>query len=493
MTTYKLWKVGDNIKICASINEFCSGTTQLIYPYDIDVTKQPNDCTPIFGTPGGCGLHLNNVELTFKLVKSSGSDENNTCNPSKMYKIIGSVRTNSNGVANVLYKVTEQDRSDSIDAYGTYKVMVCITNSDGQVISSTISKVTDSITIEQSTHLECVNNVCTQVTGAGTNTCNTIGSTIECAPPSTATHYIEYDISALPTEVLTYISSSIIYISDTIVSQLPLDVSTQYISSSYNNGKFRIYVKYTPTLALSLQQQATIISFTLLFILIMYWTKAYTPWGIAAALIVSAFGAVIIYGVVINLEIGSSTNVEIPISNPSKKIEDIQKFADEQRAICDANYPCVAAKTCTKEQTQSYLLCTGLVDILQQTHDDTTAGNFDQTKFDELLKRFNDLSTGLNNDTLTVEEVLALLAGLTSETKTNSDEKKDLTTCETGFIYDPNTQKCVLAENCWIPSPFGGCIISAKTGKTITYIGGGLIVGYIGYKLFSSKKSDSNK
>lgn len=30
------------------------------------------------------------------------------------------------------------------------------------------------------THLECVSGTCTQVTGAGTNTCNTIGSTTEC-------------------------------------------------------------------------------------------------------------------------------------------------------------------------------------------------------------------------------------------------------------------------------------------------------------------------
>ncbi len=42
-------------------------------------------------------------------------------------------------------------------------------------------------------------------------------------------------------------------------------------------------------------------------------------------------------------------------------------------------------------------------------------------------------------------------------------------------------------DDCWIPLPLGGCLLSAKTGKTIAYIGGGLALGYIGYKLLIKK------
>lgn len=220
MTTYTLWKVGDIINICATIDEFCT-TTPFIYTNDINVTKQPNPCTVNFGSERGCGLHLNNVKLTFRLVNSSGSSNDSNCTPQQIYKTLGSARTGSNGAAGISYTVTEQDRLDSINAAGTYKVMACITNSDGQTTASSISDATEAITIEQATHLECVNGICTRVngvgsdtctpegstaqcthlecineictrvTGAGINMCETEGSTTECAGAPTSTHYLD--------------------------------------------------------------------------------------------------------------------------------------------------------------------------------------------------------------------------------------------------------------------------------------------------------------
>lgn len=150
-TTYANWKTGDIINICASINEFCGTTNNYIWVYDINVAQSPNTCTLQFGNQGSCNLHLNNVELTFKLVGYAGSVQSKSCAPQQVYKTLGSVRTNSNGVAAIQYTTTDQDRLDYGSATGSgyqYAIMACITNADGQtVLSSQTSVVTNSITI----------------------------------------------------------------------------------------------------------------------------------------------------------------------------------------------------------------------------------------------------------------------------------------------------------------------------------------------------------
>lgn len=151
VTAYRDWQVGDVINVCSSIDEFCGAEYQFIYPKDINVTKSPDSCNPSLGYERGCGLHLNNVEFTFKLVKISGATEGKTCNPQQVYKTIGSARTNSSGVARIVYIVTEQDRLDYQNALASgysYKVIACITNPDGQAIYPTqLSIVSDSVVI----------------------------------------------------------------------------------------------------------------------------------------------------------------------------------------------------------------------------------------------------------------------------------------------------------------------------------------------------------
>lgn len=156
MTTYTGWSVGDVINICASISEFCGTESDFIWVKDINVTKSPDVCTLNFGTGGSCSVHINNVGLTFSLVK--GSDSAN-CTVAQTYKTIGSTTTSSNGTAGISYTVTEQDRLDYVTATNEgyfYRVMVCITNSDGQPTTSNRSEITAAITIAQ--------NLCAGVT-----------------------------------------------------------------------------------------------------------------------------------------------------------------------------------------------------------------------------------------------------------------------------------------------------------------------------------------
>jgi len=149
-TIYTQWKVGDKINICGSVTEFCGVEYQLIIPKDINITKSPTDCFLDSGTGGSCGLHIDNIELTFSIVK--GSPVNN-CVVAQTYKTLGSVRTNSDGAAGLSYTVTEQDRLNYISATNEgyfYYVMTCITNSDGQSVSEAKSIITNPILISES-------------------------------------------------------------------------------------------------------------------------------------------------------------------------------------------------------------------------------------------------------------------------------------------------------------------------------------------------------
>ncbi len=63
-------------------------------------------------------------------------------------------------------------------------------------------------------------------------------------------------------------------------------------------------------------------------------------------------------------------------------------------------------------------------------------------------------------------------------------ELLDAVTCPAGQYYDVTQGKCVTTEDCWIAgfTP-GSCMLTAKTGKTITLIGGVLVGGYLLFRI----------
>ena len=196
MSTYNNWKVNDTINICASVADFCGTTTNFIRVYAVEVSLPPDNCSNLpIDINSGCGIHFDNVEITFSLVK--GIDSTN-CSVTQTYKTFPGVRTSSIGAAGISYTVTEQDRLNYISATNegySFYVMACITNSDGQVVTTDISEISSTITISQASHLECVSGVCTRITGAGTNTCSAEGSTTECEIP---THYLDLIVQPWP-------------------------------------------------------------------------------------------------------------------------------------------------------------------------------------------------------------------------------------------------------------------------------------------------------
>lgn len=404
-TTYANWKPGDIINICASINEFC-GTSNFVYAYDINVTTSPNACTLQFGTQGSCSLHLNNVELTFKLVGFAGSVESKSCAPQQTYKTLGSYRTNSNGVASLQYTVTDQDRLNYENASGSgyqYVVMACISNSDGQAtISSQTSIVTYPITIVQNLCIGvtcsepiCVNNnlyesKCDPTTGL------CIADTSRLIVSPCPTHYIEWNFSSLDSGFLNFMLANTTSLSNWLGTHLPTPPNIVYKKAEYVTGKFRIYVNYTAPTSNYLYSQlstAELYDYSLklyspenevmklynsangeyaninslspgifdwvtsginllldtfariisTIILFMIAGQFAIEFGLGVGIVAAVIAMAVSYYLIKDINLGTTTTGSPPPTTPVGKVTTVKEFVDGLISTCDASYPTCAA------------------------------------------------------------------------------------------------------------------------------------------------------
>lgn len=476
ITTYANWQVGDKINICASINEFCSTEIQAIFVHEINVTKQPDTCSVTYGYERGCGLHLNNVELTFELVKCTGSTEAHTCNPQQVYKTLGSVRTNSDGVCGIAYTVTDQDRLnyESQITDDAYKVMTCITNSDGQVTqSSAIGEVTNSITISPS-HLECVSNVCTRVSGTGTNVCTIEGSTTECVTPN-YTHILEirirpwgwytpngaasdliekiYDIDGWCTNLATSLTGWE-YI-ETIIVPDGEDVLIQSRFKNYSTLTSSINSLAVPAAVVAFIEKVLLI--IVVFIIIICTVGFITGWKF--------------------FEVNSDPTTS-PTYEPKPKdiLPNIITVIDDQTNTCLTYLP--PNPTCANVNT--YATCLKAAHIGVYGTLKSVKPNFQE--FQDTYNKYLDIYTNL-----------AATCDETTPGKTPSDILNGIINIQQEYIEElkhdfDELQKKYDEERCWISNPFGGCLISDSAKNTILTVGGILLGGYVALKIISSKK-----
>lgn len=537
VTTYRDWQVGDIINICASINEFCGMYSQFIFANDINITKSPDTCTLDFGTEGGCGLHLNNVELTFKLVKVSGSTEGKTCAPQQAYKTIGVVRTNSNGVAGLTYTVTEQDRLDYANASGSgypYRVMACITNPDGQSLINQ-SVVSDNINIFQNLCYgvtcsdKCIGRdlyyqTCDPTTGQCVQGTLKEANSSQCLLPS-ETHYIEYDLSFLPTDFLNFISGNVTAVSDYLGTHLPFPSNIGYIRSEYNSnaGTFRLYVKYTPAMGLyatmpgfdfglgtaiygyqnlyyynrlsgnidvlitvptSLDLFAGFIAGLLIFAIISSRLAILGIWGLAAGAIVGIIGAVLLSWTIHDITTGSETPGTGVKPTPAQQEKIIGDFSNLARAKCDELYPGCSTGSCTGETAdkslqKGYNKCIAAISIAEYTSDENAKNTFDEAKYNDLKNKYLNTDKCLTDGTCTTQQASQQTKDNTTTVITNNTTTVEYLTCDPGYTYNKDQKKCV--KECYFPV-FGQCLDSVVT------LGGLLLGGFIVYKVVSKSK-----
>lgn len=163
---------------------------------------------------------------------------------------------------------------------------------------------------------------------------------------------------------------------------------------------------------------------------------------------------------------------------PPVKIEIIRDFSNDVRIKCGELYPtCIASPpTCNIEEMKGYNKCVGAVDLAQYSHDEKQAGTFNQEDYDALKSRIDNTDACLTNSTCTPNDAKNDIDQRNNDVNTNSENKQTETTCDPGFVYNPDTKKCVAIEECAIRNPFGGCILSKGTAGYLV-IGAMLLLG----------------
>jgi len=198
--TYKNWTVGDVIKFCAKVEDFCEQYVEFLTLHDADIEKTEL-CTVECYRPD-CNYSCINTadrDVVIKSVQDYHSASNDVkcsnLNAEKIYRTLVTMTSDTEGKASASYEVTEQDRTDYLDAVSAskpYDIVFCMTDS---LATNSHAKVIENITITQPTHLDCVDNICTRVTGAGTDICTNEGNVCVLPPTSYKEHRYHFKVS----------------------------------------------------------------------------------------------------------------------------------------------------------------------------------------------------------------------------------------------------------------------------------------------------------
>ena len=401
-------------------------------------------------------------------------------------------------------------------------------NAIGSTTITTVipSNATNSISLKAEVTIDEFNSICGDI--------DVVAKTSEISIPiygtvlPTASHYIEYDIGFLPTWFLDLVVENVQWISDTLGPYLPLGNDLQYISSEYVSGKFRIYVKYLPTLSSpiymaglglpndmldlnvtyyynsstgkvetiaipsTLPLAAGLIAGIIIFVLLARITKA-NPYGIIASAVVGIIGAALITFSIVELSTMLTTTGETPPVTPQQKIETIKNYYNEYlKVACEELYAdCVTDPVqCDVGMMRAYIGCIGGEKYAQCMHARAAAGDTTET-CENIKTQIMQIDACLASEppTCTVDEAKAMLDTVIADVDAVVEEKLTQVTCPTDQTYDPDKKSCVPNEQCAIRNPFGGCILSQGAASGIIMIGAALVGAYVLMKASPSVRS----
>jgi len=495
---YTTWKVGDTIQLCAKVEDFCGEEYQFLYLYDADIQKEEN-CILDCARPNcayGC-INTSNREVIVKSVRDYNITLNdvNCSNLSadKIYRTLGSMSTDTRGIAGIYYTVTEQDRSDYLDAIEnnkTYDIVFCMTD---DLATSAHAIVFQGVVIEENPCKGIIcpdicidNDLWSQKCDPDTQKCVKDVLKKENAPECTATHYIEYDFTGLPQDFRDFVFDNITYIANALGGYLPLPENIQYVSSDYANGKFRIYVIYTPPLSgITLENFAVFVASILIFIIAGRISAGF----LTITIILSVIGVVLLSWTIYDIAKSESTSGTQSEPSALDKIKIIEDYINNYHTkSCNELYPDCATEppTCDAGTMRAYLGCIGGMKLAQYDHATSISGQYDQNKHDEIANKIKDTDQCLANGTCTPNDAKNALNKITSDVNTAVENAENKVTCGTDEFFNEETKQC--EPVCWIHKPLvGGCLLTAKTGKLILL--GVALAGmtYIAYKLSQRK------
>jgi len=327
-------------------------------------------------------------------------------------------------------------------------------------------------------HLECVSGTCTQVTGIGTNTCTTIGSTTECATID-YTHILEirihpwgwYTPDGAVEELLTKLNdingwclNLISGLTDWeyIRTDILTEGSDVVIQSKFKNLSITTKSMYITPLAASF--------FANVVVAIEY-------------LIVIAFFVGILYSVkffgIFEPSDSPDSEEKAPtyVPPPEKQLPGVKDAVDNSGNNCLTGLP--SNPTCT--DLNNYAICLDSVHIGVYGTLKSVYPNFEefQTTYNEYLNKYVGLVSSCNPD----------IPGSTPsdiQQKINETQQDYIKELEDDF---KKLQDLYESSLCCIKLPYIGCIISKElcdTAKTAAYVIVGGVVIYLGYNIYTS-------
>ena len=388
----------------------------------------------------------------------------------------GSVKLNFIISDNPCYGITCSNICIGNDLYAQKCNILYETDTDKPKIPIGYNCIQDYIIEENSSncsHLECISGTCTRVTGAGTNACTTEGSTTECATTE-YTHILEirirpwgwYTPNGAASDLIKKISDIDGWCTNLATSLTGWEYIETIIVPDGEDVLIQTKFKNYSTLTSSINSllPAAVVAFIE-----------------KIALMISAI-------IIITIAIGIMTGWKFfevnsdPTTSPTyepqpKDIEPkIEGVINDQTDTCLTVLP----PTPTCADVTSYATCLKAAHI--GVYGTLTAVKPNFQKFQDTYNKYLDIYTNL---TATCDE------GTVG--KTPSDILNGIITIQQEYTEDlkdnfDELQKVYDSEQCWIPNPFGGCLISNDSKNAILMTGGVLIIGYIGLKLLSSKK-----
>lgn len=455
--------VGDIVHLCASIKDFCGQTSQIYDINDINISKTEG-C--VLDVPDGC-LPFDGIEIIFQWTNILGTTETYMCDPIYNLKLLGSAITNSEGRASLQYTITEEDQT-LFNSNTTFDLRACI------------------------------NNV-TTYTYKGRVRSSFSHDNIHIGIPET-THIIKVQLNEW--KYLNYIQQKITEISASIASKITPDPNINYIKSEYDsqNNTLDIHIEYTgpQELAQTVPGEFTILQWAKIIVPILIAVITFILVGIIIAAIaagavititiiaaaIAALAGLIVTGynlIHISTQLQTALTQVENLTNSNNNDAGKQSNDDALAKLCTegkitnldyikglklsvvayanksiADYPLIEIN----DELNTYNICADSIIITIQQ--DSVCG-IGQPEIDLC---FSPLLSKIKNE-------ISIKYGSGTFVKPSCDTYILKEVCEAGGCKWENG-KCVSSnEDCWISKPLeDGCVLSAKTGKTILVIGG---------------------
>ncbi len=475
--------VGDDVVICATINDFCGQYSEFPMIGDINISLPP--CSYI-AFPPDC-LDISGINISFGWTTETNLSTNECPN---ILRLLGSATTNAQGVASFQYKITQQD----LDLYNAnltlFDLAACITNVSPTVQNGVRKELRpgDPIIIGQD---PCINSPCKNL-GVKSECFGPDMWWVKCDPVTGAciqdvlrqvnhpvclgaTHVLElpikphswYTPQSAADELITKMSD----INGAMINVMSLLTGWSYVETVISTDENYVYLKVYMRENISTLMPLTLanvgytviglVGITVLVGTVVMNLIKWGPWAAPAAA---------------GLKNGDLTNaLDAYLKHELDDCKNVKCAGVEPPLTQDQMRSCI--NICMKNELDNEK---GLLESILPDTDTTPL----DTGISEIQKCYDIYNSSAK--TPADAEAADLCMGQKGEDAVTG------TTTNINIVYPPDAPAGVTADDlaagdCWIPSPIGGCILTAKTGKTIVTIGGIAIGAYVIFSLIKKK------